>query len=377
MKLIAFYLPQFHLIPENEEMWGKGFTDWVNVKNAKPMFEWHKQPVEPLNDNYYDLLDINVMKWQTDLAKKYGIYGFCMYHYWYNGHLLLEKPVENYLRHPEVDFPYCLCWANHDWGYSWVYDNKVIYKQEYNDKKEWYEHFMYFLPFFKDERYMKDNNGSPILIIYDVIRDNKIQDMLEYWNVLARENGFENGLSLGYQHYAADSVDYFDDSIFSYNIEYQPMYARTFASSSKSTKRIYSILRYINDNTFKIKMAVFDRFKKDKVTILDYDDIWKKINSMPPVTSKSVPGAFINEDTTPRKKTRGLIVKGMTLDKFYKYFKKQIIHAREDYKSDMLFLFAWNEWAEGAYMEPDKHNEYGVLEIIYRALKETNELPQK
>lgn len=374
MKVVAFYLPQFHLIPENEEMWGKGFTDWVNVKKAKSFFAWQNQPVEPLNDYYYDLLDIDVMKWQTELAKKYGIYGFCMYHYWYNEHKLLEKPIENYLEHKEIDFPFCLCWANHDWGYSWVYDNKVVYKQEYDNKEEWKAHFMYLLPFLKDSRYMKNGN-KPILIIYDPVRDKRIITMLNYWNELAKQNGLKEGIAFGYQHHAADSMAYFDDSIFDYNIEYQPMYARTYSKNSKIKKRIYSTLRYINDNTFKLKMAMFDRFKKDHIKVLDYDETWKTIINMNPVTSKSVPGAFINEDTTPRKKERGIVFKGMSIDKFYTYFSQQIIHARDVYKSDMLFVFAWNEWAEGAYLEPDKRNKYSVLESIYKALKENNELP--
>lgn len=106
MKTIAFYLPQFHRIPENDKWWGEGFTEWVNVKNAQPLFDGHEQPKMPFNKNYYDLTDVEVMKWQATLAKKYGIFGFCMYHYWFDGHLLLEKPVENYLK-SDIDFPFC------------------------------------------------------------------------------------------------------------------------------------------------------------------------------------------------------------------------------------------------------------------------------
>lgn len=151
MKVIAFYLPQFHEIPENNEWWGKGFTEWVNVKKAKPLYRGQNQPRVPLQRNYYNLEDVSVQEWQVELAKKYGVYGFCMYHYWFNGHLLLEKPVEQYLKNNKLDLPFCLCWANENWTNVWAAGgNKILISQTYGDKNEWKKHFDYFLPFFKD-----------------------------------------------------------------------------------------------------------------------------------------------------------------------------------------------------------------------------------
>ena len=115
MKIIAFYLPQFHDIPENDEWWGKGFTEWVNVKKAQPLYKGHEQPRIPMNENYYNLLDDNVKIWQANIAKEYGIYGFCYYHYWFGGKLLLEKPMEQMLKNPKVDIPFCISWANEPW----------------------------------------------------------------------------------------------------------------------------------------------------------------------------------------------------------------------------------------------------------------------
>ena len=135
-KLLAFYLPQFHEIPENNEWWGKGFTDWTNVRKAKTLVSNQYQPREPLNDNYYDLSDVEVMKWQSKIAQEHGIYGFCYYHYWFNGKLLLEKPLENMLKDKDVTIPFCFSWANEPWARTWDGQNSsILMAQEYGSEK--------------------------------------------------------------------------------------------------------------------------------------------------------------------------------------------------------------------------------------------------
>ena len=374
MKTIAFYLPQYHEIPENNKMWGKGFTEWTNVKKAKPLFKDHYQPVEPLDDNYYDLTDPSVMDWQIKLARQYGIYGFCFYHYWYNGRIIMRTPIENYLTDKRLDFPFCICWANHDWSMAWVSkEDDVLYRQDYNDRSDWRIHFDFLLPYLKDERYIRVED-KPLLIIYEASRIQLLPEMMTQWNMWALEAGLP-GLKFAYESVHADVTPGFDDSAFDYDIEYQPQYARVMSYQIKQTK-VINLLKYVNDHLLHLNAAkIIKRFRKDRLTEFDYDDLWRRILSMGPISSKSIPGAFVNVDTTPRRQERGIVTKGMTPDKLEKYLMLQIERAREVYHSDMIFVYAWNEWAEGAYMEPDKRWGYGVLKAFQNALIKTNEFP--
>ena len=374
MKLIAFYLPQFHCIPENDEWWGKGFTEWTNVKKAEPLFLNHNQPRVPLNNNYYNLLNPSVLKWQVELANKYGLYGFCMYHYWFDGKMLLEKPVEMFLEDKSLNTHYCLCWANEHWTNAWAAQKpRVLIEQKYGEKKEWKQHFDYFLKHFKDDRYIK-NNGKPLLVIYRPELIDCLREMLNYWEELAIENGF-NGIDFAYQHVSYTLSSNCDESLFSYAIEYHPNCAQTFMDVKK------------NENIKKIKKSIV-LFCEDKLHIdlrelkkklkplkhFDYDKVWDFIINMKPRNNKCIPGAFVDWDNTPRRKKAGFVCDGATPIKFKEYLKKQIVHARNEYKKDMMFIFSWNEWAEGGYLEPDLKNEFGYLNAIYEALQETREM---
>ena len=166
MKIIAFYLPQFHRVPENDKWWGEGFTEWTNTSRAKPLFVGHRQPRIPQNENYYDLLNPEVQEWQANLARKFGIFGFCYYHYWFNGKRLLEKPLETVLSTGKPDFPFCLSWANEPWTKTWEgNDKEVLMAQTYGDEADWLEHINYLLKCFKDDRYIKVD-GCPQFLIY-------------------------------------------------------------------------------------------------------------------------------------------------------------------------------------------------------------------
>lgn len=381
MKIIAFYLPQFHEIPENNEWWGEGFTEWTNVKKAKPLFEGHYQPRIPLNNNYYNLLDNNTLRWQVNLAKEYGISGFCFYHYWFDGHMLLEKPVENYLSDKSLDLPFCICWANEDWTNAWSgKSDKVLITQNYGNADEWERHFNYLLPFLKDDRYIKIDN-KPLLIIYRPEIIPCLEEMIDNFRELAVKSGL-NGLSIAYQHVHFDLIPDADQSMFDYNIEYQPSYALASYSEQMGNKHVFStkakkllkaILNKIPYGNVLQKLYTKIRRSMGQVIRLQYNEIWDKVIERKPKDEKCIPGAFVDWDNTPRKGNYGLVFQGATPSIFKDYLKKQIIRAKSIYKKDYIFLFAWNEWAEGGYLEPDEKYGYGYLNAIKEALIETDE----
>lgn len=378
MKTIAFFVPQYHQIPLNDKYWGEGFTEWVNVKSAKPIFEGHVQPKVPLNNNYYNLLDRETKLWQRDLAKKYGIYGFCYYHYWFNGKMLLEKPCEQILEDKDIDLPFCFCWANEAWSMEWTGKKTVIMPQFYGDKKEWKEHFEYLLPFFKDERYIKED-GKPLMVIYRPESIECLTPMLSYWRELAVENGFP-GLVIANQSVAFARDGKGDDSEIDYHIEYEPATSRRCMSPKKlnGLKQLRRNIMVFCEQKFGWdlqRVGVQAYQKLSKTTRVDYDAAWNNILTRPPLSEKAVPCAFVNWDNTPRYKERGQVYLGATPEKFKNYFSKLIKRGKNDYKKDLMFVFAWNEWGEGGYLEPDEEHKYGYLEAVRDALIENDEFP--
>lgn len=372
MKILALYLPQYHAIPENDEWWGKGFTEWVNVKKAKPLYDGHFQPRIPLNGKYYNLLDDSVKKWQIGLAKKYGIYGFIVYHYWFNGKKLLEKPMEQYLNNKNLDFPFCFCWANEHWSNAWVSgENKIIMPQNFDDPADWDRHFYYTLPFFKDLRYIKED-GKPIYVIYlpNIIRP--LNEMLDRWQELAKENGLP-GIKFIYQSPFFHLDNYADKSRFDYGIEFQPSMINHLEKGEKGAVLIR--IKTKVSMFLQTKLHIYIR-KRKKLVMKNYDEMWKKVLAIHPKNEKCIPGAFVDWDNTPRRSERGSVYVGATPEKFKKYFDLQVKHAQKEYKTDMLVLFAWNEWAEGGILEPTEKYGSAYLEAVREVLIENNEFPK-
>ena len=369
MKILAFYLPQFHPIKENNEWWGEGFTEWSNVKKSTPTYRGHDQPRIPLDNNYYSLLDVNTLKWQADLAKQYGIYGFVYYHYWFEEGLLLEKPAEIMLQNKNVNLPFCFSWANHTWSRNWANkSDSVLRKQTYGGREEWKKHFYYLLPFFKDQRYIRIDD-KPLMILYNPLKVHEFPEMINYWQQLAKNEGLK-GLTICHQqnqfdHEAASNRLYYD-----YGIEFQ-MNAAVLEFMRKS--KIFAIERVLNRIADKLP------FLRTKATTMhySYDAIWNLVLKKQPSGNTWCPGAFVDWDNTPRRKNRGQVCTDVTPEKFHKYLSIQIERAKNVYKKDYLFMFAWNEWGESGYLEPDELYGYKMLEAVRDALLENDEFPVK
>ncbi|MGN0255651.1 MAG: glycoside hydrolase family 99-like domain-containing protein [Chordicoccus sp.] len=378
-KIIAFYLPQFHTIPENDRWWGKGFTEWTNVRKAVPLFPGHNEPRRPLHGNYYDLTDNDVKRWQADLAKKYGVYGFCYYHYWFRGgKKLLEKPAEQMLADPSIDLPFCFSWANENWSRNWDGGNhEIMIRQEYGGEKEWEAHFQYLLPFFKDRRYITVK-GKPLFIIYkpDIMPD--VYAMTRYFRKRAKEEGFPD-LCLAYQFPTYYNDMYYRDDIFDYLIEFEPVYSRYMTSPPEeklhgNSEKVYALRKVFGEDVIAKyrKMhgggtASASSSASKALAMYFYDETWEKILSQL-WTPGLIPGAFTDWDNTPRNK-HGITYAGTSPEAFEKYMKAMVRRLRKENRR-MLFLNAWNEWGEGAYLEPDEKNGYGMLEGISRALSD-------
>lgn len=363
VKILAYYLPQFHEIKENNEWWGKGFTEWENVKKAVPLFEGHLQPRVPLDDNYYDLSNVDVMRWQAETANKNGLYGFCFYHYWFSDKPLLEKPLENYLKAVDIKFPFCFCWANESWTNGWAKPEcSIIMEQKYGVKRDWKKHFDYLLPFFKDNRYIKENSAPLIVIYRPYLYDNMIE-MLEYWKQLAVYNGF-SGLKFASQRFEEpekfpEIYDYLD-----YHIYYEPI--KTNQNKRNGKKDFRSRIHDFILNKFNIDISI--RQAITGPVKFDYDEIWNNILKRE-YNTKTIAGAFVNWDNTPRHSRRGSAFVNVSPDKFGLYMKKQIKNVWENYNNKYLFLFAWNEWGEGGILEPDKENKYEYLYALRSAVE--------
>lgn len=378
MRVIAFYLPQYYSFPENDKWWGKGFTEWTNVKKSKPLYKGHYQPTVPLNENYYCLENKEVFEWQIELAKKYGIYGFCFYHYWMGeGRQLMQKPVEMYLQNKDLDFPFCISWANHNWARTWTGgDQDILMDVRYGDESEWERHFQYLLEYFQDKRYIKYDD-KPVLVIYQPERIDRLHDMLAYLDNRAKEEGLDGITFISQAQTYVLGKHGNNDDLIKYSILYEPDFTKSeFIMKNKAAVLFESLFdspRFaVNMLCQEIKKVlhkyIFKNNEKLGLTVYDYDGLWKRILNRKIDDSRYVPGAFVTYDTSPRKGYRGIVTKGFTIDKFKGYFTQLLRKTEKEFKKDIVFMMAWNEWGEGAYLEPDERNGYAVLESIKEAL---------
>lgn len=343
IKYIPLYLPQFHTFKENDEWWGKGFTEWTNTEPAVPFFEGHYQPHEPHDDiGYYDLSDVNVMIKQAKMAKDFGIYGFSYYYYWFNGKKLMEKPLENMLNNKEVDIPFCLFWANHNWTRSWDAGNKEILLEQIYDESTNEKFIDDLVPYFKDERYIRIDN-KPVLLIYQADHlPNPKQTVIE-WRKIAKEK-----YSLELYLVTVQQNNLLPPQMFGYDaaMETSPN-CRTGKSSRFEKEKLPKL-------PSDVTMTIYDYIKNIFLYILEKEEKYKRFNCVYPMW----------DNTARRKKKNAWMFLGSTPELFEKFLAEMTLKTilRFEPKEQFLFINAWNEWAEGAHLEPDKKYGYAYLE---------------
>jgi hypothetical protein len=353
LRALGVVLPQFHPIPENDEWWGKGFTEWTNVAKAKPRFRGHYQPHIPADLGFYDLRLEEARVAQAELAKKYGIYGFCYYHYWFHGKQLLERPVNEIVASGKPDFPFCLCWANEPWGRNWDGQYKdVIQAQEYS-KNDHMNHIKYLLEIFKDKRYIKIN-GRPLFIVYKIGTIPNVKEMVEMWNAEAKNAGFERGLySLGVSRW-----DFLDNPN-TFGFEGSWDFLRSVLHVKPNL--VYRICRKLKKMTglYTDEIIPYNVCVKNAFAKIDEKPLWK-------IYPEICPGW----DNSPRRKTDAIIVKNSSPELYEKWLANTC-EKFEPYSEEENFIFlnAMNEWAEGNHLEPDLKWGLKYLEATKRVLE--------
>jgi hypothetical protein len=356
MKVIAYHLPQYHEVRENSEWWGEGFTEWKNVISAHPLYKYHDQPRVPLNENYYDLGEIENLKAQFDMANDYGVYGFCFYHYWFEGRKILEKPVEALLNDASIDGKFCFCWANHSWRRTWNKTNELLIEQKYGDIKEWDEHLTYLLPFFNDPRYIK-HDGKPVFVVYDMAAIERCKERFEYYNDFLFRNGFK-GIYL-VQSINDRGQEYQDVA----NLHLLREPAITHVSTSSFFKRIERRLKR-NKNFEWFKKPVHYVFSELMKGSLNYSE--KELKKGENIAV----GLFREWDSTPRHGKHGYIISRARDDEFIEFIDKtKSLVSNYTNCSEFVFYNAWNEWGESCYLEPDDKYGFSSLEIICERLR--------
>jgi lipopolysaccharide biosynthesis protein len=355
VRLIAFYLPQFHPIPENDKWWGKGFTEWTNVAKAKPLFKSHYQPHLPADLGFYDLRLPEVREAQADLARKYGIYGFCYYHYWFNGRRILERPFQEVLDSGKPDFPFCLCWANENWTRVWDGGNKhILLEQNYSIEDD-IAHIKNLIPAFKDRRYIKID-GKPLFLVYRSELLPNPARTTEIWQKEALNAGFD-GLYLTRVESFTDEID---PRVIGFNAatEFAPDWRNK--GKLKKRGRLYRLLTRLG--------TVSEAYSNNWV--IEYDSLIKQMlkkGKKDYIRFRCVTPSW---DNSPRRNGGAIIFTGSTPEKYENWLRDVISKAKGKSRMQNSFVFinAWNEWGESNHLEPDQKWGHAYLEATYRAI---------
>lgn len=377
-RVIAFYLPQYHPIPENDKWWGKGFTEWTNVAKAKPLFKGHNQPRIPADLGFYDLRVPEVRGEQARMAREAGIEGFCYWHYWFDHeHKLLERPFQEVLASGKPDYPFCLGWANHSWtNKSWEVGTRQVKEQTLMQmvytEEEYRLHFADVLPAFKDKRYITVD-GKPLFYVWRPSDIPNAKEFVNLWQKLAKEAGLKGIHFVGLEYSMREEEKTLKGAIF-HNIpsraaeHYQEVFdygfdainSRGYHRADLYCQNVWSLAwRAIMIRLFKY-FPVY-RFDQQKINQYLYTEEDKKDNIYPTLMP--------NWDRSPRSGKKAHVYTNSTPEVFEKQVDKvlDLIKDKTD-EHKLVFLMSWNEWAEGNYVEPDRLYGHGYLDVLRKKL---------
>lgn len=354
-RVVAFYLPQFHPIPENDEWWGKGFTEWTNVGKAKKLFPGHCQPRIPADLGYYDLRVPETREEQAKFARDAGVEGFCYWHYWFgNGKELLDRPFKEVLSSGKPNFPFCLAWANHSWyAKTWDKDvrkDRLLIEQTYGDVEDYKKHFYALLPAFKDERYMKQDD-KPIFMIYSPLANDDVRHFMDVWDELAKKEGLKGIYWVGHCLNDCDNLDKYKALGFdSINVYSMVSYRKRIPFFKKAFQKIFRLCFKMPD-------------------IADFEEVVSGLSSGTENDPAVCPTILAGWDNTPRNGRNGCVLTGYTPASFKRHVERvvSLMNARPK-NNGLVFLKSWNEWAEGNYIEPDMKWGTGFLDALAQAL---------
>lgn len=340
-RLIAFYLPQYHPIPENDAWWGKGFTEWTNVARARPLFAGHEQPDLPADLGFYDLRLPEVRQAQADLARAYGIDGFCYYHYWFNGRMLLERPFDEVLASGTPDFPFCLCWANENWTRAWDgLDREVLVEQKYNADDD-REHLRWLANAFRDARYIRVGN-RPLLLVYRVSLLPNPRKTAQIWRDEARKLGFDDLYLCTVESLSDKRLDPATIG-FDAAVEFQPDW-----------QHLPAPLQYTAEQN----------------SIYDYAAVAQAMMQKPAAPYTRFPCVVPGWDNTARRRSKAFVFHNSAPAIYQQWLESTLSSFTPPHpEANFVFINAWNEWAEGAHLEPNQRWGHGYLEATRNALQ--------
>lgn len=350
LRTLAIHLPQFHPIKENNEWWGQGFTEWTNVAKAKPLYRGHRQPRVPADLGFTDLRLPETRAAQAHMAAEYGIAGFCYYHYWFEGRRLIERPVDAILESGEPEFPFALCWANETWSRRWLGEEKeVLIRQTYSEADH-DRHARWLSRAFADHRYIRVGN-RPLFLIYRPFDIPDLAASLDiYRRVVSTEVGVEPYL-VGVDGHRP-GVD-FTEHGFDHSMNFRPQLGLIDGLVDDRP----SFRRWLRNARLGVRSATLNA--------VDYEDFLRRMDAIRPQHGRYFPSVFVNWDNTPRRGARGAVVLGGTPEFFARQVRDAIgVAIAKPEQEQILFVNAWNEWAEGNNLEPDLVDGRKYLESL-------------